>query len=368
MTHRAKLVGILAATMASSITFSVLAQDAGRPGAGQPGSTNTQAGNSQSGSGTSTAGEPGQSGTSTRQPGSTVGQPGSTAGQPGSTAGQSSTGAGSMQAGLGQGGADDQVRRAFQQISQGGGEDTADKLFVLMAAMDNAWETEFSRVVAQKVQDPQIRQLAQQIQQDHTQAQQKLQQVAQQMNLQLPTGLTSEKQQKLQVFQSMSPEQLQTCYIVDLKADHAKAITSYSDHQKTLKNEEVKQFISQALPKLQQHGSHVQQVASAKQIGDPNSSMIGNTDQQQNREVQRRGQTGAGYPGSTGTGTGTGASGTGTGTSGSGAAGSGASGTGSGSTTGSGSGSGASGTSGSGTSGTGGTGTGSGTGTGGTPR
>lgn len=313
MNTRLKIAGAIAATLCASYG---LTQTWAQSGTGQTGSGQT---------GSSQTGQPGHAGQTGQ-----VGQVGSA--QAGHSVAQSATG-----------GADQQVQAALRQIQQSP-DQAPEKLFVLMAAMGNAWETEFSRLVEQRVQDNEIKQIAHTVLQDHQQAQQRLQEVARQLDLQLPQGLTSEKQQKLQIFQSMSPGQLQTCYIVDLKADHAKDISSFADHRQTLKNPQITQYIDETLPKLRQHGAHLRQVAMSKQIGD-SSSALGNTDLGTNRDLERR-------SGSVGTdSTGPGATGTGSDATGSGSSGA----TGSGSTGSTGStGSGSTGSSGSGSTGTGG--------------
>jgi putative membrane protein len=242
---------------------------------------------------------------------------------PGMSAGPSEPGPSGMTAT--DGGADSQVGRILDQIKSAP-ESAPDKLFVLGAAMGNEWEVAFSQLVSERAQDQEVKGLARMIQQDHSAAQQQLQDVARGLQLELPQGLPSEKAKKLEIFRSMSPQELQTCFIVDLKADHAKDISSYADHQKTLKNEAVKRYIAQTLPKLREHGAHVQQVASAKQIGDASSGMLGSPDQQQAREMDRaRGANGTdpvggtGVDASDGAGAGTGASTGGAGSSGSGA-------------------------------------------------
>jgi len=143
--------------------------------------------------------------------------------------------------------------------------------------MGNQWETEFARVVQQRAQDQQVKQLAQHIIDDHQQANQQLQRIAQSMQLQLPTSLPSEKQAKLAIFQQMPADKLEKCFIVDNKADHAKDVTSYADHQQTVQNAELKQYITQTLPKLQQHTQMVLQCAQAKGISTQIAGMEGNT-------------------------------------------------------------------------------------------
>lgn len=139
-----------------------------------------------------------------------------------------------------------------------------DKLFVLEAAMGNQWEIEFSRMVAEKAQDPQVKQAAQQLVTDHTAAQQRLQQVAEKMNLSLPSSLPATKQQKLQVFSAMPADKLEKCFVISTKAAHAKDVTCYSDMAQAAQNADLKAYITETLPKLQQHAQHIQTAAAAK--------------------------------------------------------------------------------------------------------
>lgn len=172
---------------------------------------------------------------------------------------------GSGASGMGQ--ADMQMASALRQIAQQP-ETAADKLFVLDAAGMDMFEVAFAQLAEQKAQDPQVKALARMIIQDHQQSAQQLMQWGQQQNLSLPTGLPAAKQMKLAVYRAMPTEQFETCYVVENKASHAKAITSYRDHAKTVKDEGLRQYVTASLPKLEAHGQHIMQVASAKNLGD----------------------------------------------------------------------------------------------------
>ncbi len=83
-----------------------------------------------------------------------------TSAQSGQTGGISSgSAADGSRAGEGADTADRQMLQTLQQIAQSP-ENAPDKLFVLMVAAGNQWETEFSRVVQEKVQDQQVKDLA----------------------------------------------------------------------------------------------------------------------------------------------------------------------------------------------------------------
>lgn len=172
----------------------------------------------------------------------------------------------------GMGQADVQMAAALKQIAQDP-TTAADKLFLLDAATMDLWEIQFATLVQEKAQDEQVKQLAQHIIKDHTESSQQLMKMAKQMGLTLPTSLPAQKQLKLAVFSAMPAQQLETCFVVDNKADHARAITSYRDHSKTLKDESLRQFVTSSIPKLEAHGQHIMQVAQAKNVGDPTAMM-----------------------------------------------------------------------------------------------
>lgn len=190
---------------------------------------------------------------------------------------------------------DRKVDAILDQIKQSP-DKASEKLFVLEAAMGNQWEIELSRLAQQKSQDPQVKELAQMVLNDHQQAQQKLMTIARQWNLDLPTSLPPGKQKKLDVLNSFPADKFETCYVLMLKADHAKDITSFADHQVALQDQAIKTYIGEVLPKLREHGQHVVQVAQAKNIGSgdlalggssSDSNMVGNQDQSQNRDLNR---------------------------------------------------------------------------------
>jgi predicted outer membrane protein len=171
-----------------------------------------------------------------------------------------------------------------------------DKLFVVEAAAMDQWEIAFSRLVEQRGQDQQVKELARMVGKDHEQSAQQLQQFAQTVDLQLPQGLPAAKQAKLQVLSTLPPEELEKAYVSSQKAGHLAAISTYRDHAKMAKNDQLKQWITQATPKLEQHGQMIMQVAQAKNIGDNTQATAGTGN-------QPRSTPGGNTPGNSGTGT-----------------------------------------------------------------
>jgi putative membrane protein len=180
---------------------------------------------------------------------------------------QSSDTSHTMQGGA-MGAADAQISAQLDKIASMP-DKAGDALFVMDVAKDNMFEVAFAQLAQQKSQDDKIKDLAKMIEKDHTEANDQLKPIAQKMGLELPSSLPSDKQKMLSVFQSMSAQDFDTCYLLDNKASHAKDITSFTDHQKSVKDEDLRKYVTTVLPKLQQHGMHVSMLASEKGYPSP---------------------------------------------------------------------------------------------------
>jgi len=145
-----------------------------------------------------------------------------------------------------------------------------DKLFLVCAAIDNNAEMQLGQLAQTKATDPQVKQFAQKMMQDHQQAQRDLQEAAQQAGVQLPRSVPATKQQELRVFQSLSGKEFDQQYIACMQAGHAKAVNQYQAVAQLSKNDQIKAYASKTLPTLQQHYQQVQQVASA--VGVPSAN------------------------------------------------------------------------------------------------
>jgi putative membrane protein len=136
-----------------------------------------------------------------------------------------------------------------------------DQHFVKEAAADNQFEIKLSQFVEQQAQDPQVKQLAQKLIQDHQQAQQQLQKIAQGMNMQLPSQLEQWQQDKLQAMQQKHGKHLEMHYTFGNVGDHTTDLLMYQYEAEHGQNQQVKQFAEQTIPILQQHLQMAEQVA-----------------------------------------------------------------------------------------------------------
>jgi putative membrane protein len=169
-----------------------------------------------------------------------------------------------------------------------------DQKFVEFAANNDLYEIALGNIVKEKAQSDEIKRLAQMMVDEHTQSSRQLQQAAQAANIQVPSQMDEAHQAKLKKMQEKSGRMLDRAYAIDQTAGHVKAVLKFHDATQMAQKQELKQFATTALPKLQQHFQHAARLSGWQQA----------QGEAQPAGARERG-TGAGTGSGTGTGTGT---------------------------------------------------------------
>jgi putative membrane protein len=138
-----------------------------------------------------------------------------------------------------------------------------DKMFVLDADLDSSMEIAVCQQALTKAQDNQIKDLANHMIADHQKLNQKLQQVAQKLNVELPSGTPEIPAAKLEALNALSGHDYEVQLLAMLDAGHAKAIACFQATAANSQEAQVKQLASDAIPKLQMHREMVDQTATA---------------------------------------------------------------------------------------------------------
>ncbi|HZU29794.1 MAG TPA: DUF4142 domain-containing protein [Candidatus Angelobacter sp.] len=129
----------------------------------------------------------------------------------------------------------------------------ADQQFIDNAAKGNRAEVELGRMMESKATNPKVKQFAQMMVKDHTDAMNQLQQMAQAKNITLPSGLPSDAQDLQQKLSSDKGAQTDKDYISGMVEDHQKDVKEFQDAAQNAHDPDVKQWASTMVPKLQQH-------------------------------------------------------------------------------------------------------------------
>lgn len=139
------------------------------------------------------------------------------------------------------------------KTSVGGPISTGDQQFITEAANGGMKEVELGNFVAQKTQNSDVKQLADRIAQDHSNANQELKSAAQQDNGQVPAALDEKAMQEMNQFKKMSGAKLDRMYVQHMIDDHKRDIAKFQEQASGGAAPQVKAFAQKTLPTLQEH-------------------------------------------------------------------------------------------------------------------
>jgi putative membrane protein len=137
--------------------------------------------------------------------------------------------------------------------------------FVKEASAGNQSEIALAQLAQSKAQNPEVKNLAEMIQKDHQQAQEKLQTIAQAHNVTLDTTPSWTQRRAQSKLEKLSGAEFDQQYAKDMLEDHAADIKKFEKASQNIEDSDVKQYAQEILPKLQAHLQHT--AAAAKSAG-----------------------------------------------------------------------------------------------------
>ncbi len=141
--------------------------------------------------------------------------------------------------------------------------DHKDAAFIKDAAQDGEAEVQLGKLAAEKGQNNSIKQLGQHLQQDHTQANQQLMQLAQSKGLTLPTEPARKEERTENRLQDKTGADFDKAFAEHVIKDHEKDIQKFQKALQNCKDADVKAFIEKNLPALRQHLEMARNAGSA---------------------------------------------------------------------------------------------------------
>jgi predicted outer membrane protein len=146
--------------------------------------------------------------------------------------------------------------------------------FIKEAAQGNRAEITTAQLALQKAQSPEVKNLAQMLQQDHQQSQEKLQNIAQTHGLpfdQTPGWSERRTESKLE---KLTGAEFDQQYTKDMLEDHVADIKKFQKAAQNIEDADVKQYAQDTLPHLQTHLQHAEAAAKAVGVDDATISSI----------------------------------------------------------------------------------------------
>jgi len=137
---------------------------------------------------------------------------------------------------------------------------TAEKTFVAKAAKGNFAEVELGKLASQKSHNADVKAFGEQMVTDHGKANDNLKPIADANGVQWPTKLTGDAKTMYDKLSSLSGAAFDKTYIHAMVAGHEKDAQAYETESGKAKDPQLKSYVDQTLPVVQQHLSHIQSI------------------------------------------------------------------------------------------------------------
>jgi putative membrane protein len=198
---------------------------------------------------------------------------------------------------------------------------SSERQFLQKAAKGSMAEIELGKLAQERGQSGDVKQLGQNLVQDHSKALDEMRQIAQSKNVTLSEELDSKHKKTYDRLSKLSGEEFDRAFLKEVQREHERDIAEFKKQSQKAKDEEVKDFASRTLPALQQHHQmamqHLGGSANPRTDDDPSGTRSRDRDPMDNPGgTSGRGTgTGSDRPGSGASGSGSGAGSSGSGTS-----------------------------------------------------
>jgi putative membrane protein len=136
----------------------------------------------------------------------------------------------------------------------------ADKAFMQKAAADGIAEVQMGQTASTKSSDPQIKQFAQRIVDDHTKANDQLKAIALAKQVTLPSAPDASAQKESKRLDGLKGKSYDQAWSKDMVAGHQAAVALFTQESTGGTDSDVRQFATTTLPTLKTHLQMAQQL------------------------------------------------------------------------------------------------------------
>lgn len=141
-----------------------------------------------------------------------------------------------------------------------------DKDFVHEALEGGMAEVQMGQLAAQKASSDDVKQFGQKMVQDHTQMTDQIKQVAQQLGVSEPKGLSKKDKAEIAKLNSLSGPEFDKAYIAAMVKDHKKDLSDFRAEAQNTQDPTVKQAAQQGAQVIDQHLQMIEQIAKVHNV------------------------------------------------------------------------------------------------------
>jgi putative membrane protein len=150
---------------------------------------------------------------------------------------------------------------------------SADRKFVMEAAMGGMAEVELGRLAAERGSSDAVKQFGQRMVDDHSRANSELMQLASSKGITLPVGLDAKHQALMTKMSALSGAAFDRAYAKEMVKDHNKDVALFQREATRGADSDLKAFAQKTLPTLQEHLSMARSLPSGNGHGSMNGNM-----------------------------------------------------------------------------------------------
>ena len=127
------------------------------------------------------------------------------------------------------------------------------KKFIEKAAQGGVAEVEMGKLAQQNAQNDQVKQFGERMVKDHSSADAKLTQIAEQKGVTPPTDMDAASKREYDKLSKLSGAQFDREYMKAMVSDHVKDIKEFKEQAKSGKDADVRNFAESTTPTLEEH-------------------------------------------------------------------------------------------------------------------
>lgn len=128
-----------------------------------------------------------------------------------------------------------------------------DKEFLVKAAGGQKAEIALGEMATQRAESDKVKQFGQRMIEDHQKAGKEISQLAFKEGIELPADMPDMHKKSAERFSQLSGKEFDRAYIAYMLQDHMKDVTEFERGVNNIKDQQVKQWASSALPVLKEH-------------------------------------------------------------------------------------------------------------------
>ena len=129
----------------------------------------------------------------------------------------------------------------------------SDRKFVEDAAKGGMAEVALAKIAQQRASNPEVKQFAQRMEQDHSKANEQLRQLAEAKGVTMPGGPGAGAKHEESKLQKLSGDKFDREYMDYMVKDHKKDVKEFQKQAQKAKDPDVKSFAQQTAPTLEEH-------------------------------------------------------------------------------------------------------------------